>query len=178
MKFIILFNVLMWRVYDSPPHSSFWFLITIADEPHMEILQSIDSGLESNLQVMGLKRIHSNLNFYSSSGGRHTLSVGIHLPSNKEVMQTYSITDPVYSPFENTSDRLKRVLPEVRFAIMMKSSFYRIQAIDAIKNELVWSVKIYPLKTKGLRTESIPQVIKDLTRSFSQGQFKYSKIRK
>lgn len=57
-----------------------------------------------------------------------------------------------------------------------KESFIRIQAIDAIRHELIWSVNIYSNQKKGLATESIPRVVRDLTLSFEGVQFNIDKI--
>jgi hypothetical protein len=151
-------------------------MTTKVEEPHSSIINLLTTGLEDNLRAIGLKKDSLDpellfiIQWETHLISRHSSA------SNKEVMQTQSITNPVYSPFDNTADGLKNNSP-VAMIRYYEESFYRVQAIDAIKNELVWSVKIHPRKFKGLRTQSIPLVVQDLTRSFERVQFNNSKFK-
>jgi hypothetical protein len=151
--------------------NSFWFLIPKTDDSHLKILRSIDSGLERNLQAMGIKKdsLRPDLLFMLQW---ETHLIGRHSPSTNEVMQAHSITSPLYP-----SDQLESNSFRGKGFYYDEESFYRVLAIDAINKELVWSAKIYPHKTSGLKIRSMPQVIQDLTWSFAQVRFNNSKIR-
>ena len=158
------------------PYVSFTIMTAKVEAPHNSIINLLTTGLEDNLKAIGLRKdsFDSELLFIirweTHLISRHSS------PSNKEVKQTHSITNPVYSSYDNTSDGLKNNSPKDKIRYC-EDSFYRVQAIDATKNELVWSVKIHPRKFRGLRQQSIPQVVRDLTRSFEQVQFNNSKFK-
>lgn len=97
-----------------------------------------------------------------------------HRQRNQVSLQYY---ESLLLAFENTSDRLKgNSSSPQRIRYYDKELFIRMQAIDATRNELIWSVKIYPNKKKGLTSESIPRVVRDLVRSFERVQFNIDKI--
>lgn len=160
------------------PYSSFsMMIIPDSGKQHLSLLQSIGSGFSSHLKTMGLKNDSLQpelifiLRWEEHLVGRFSSRTG------NETRSAYSITNPFYSPFENTSDRLKEnsSSPQ-RIRYYDKELFIRMQAIDATRNELIWSVKIYPNEKKGLAAESIPRVVHDLTRSFERVQFNIDKI--
>ncbi len=161
------------------PYVSFQFLDFDAKNYDKKTLQSIYAGFTRKLEILGLRYDSLNPQLLFLIRWEEHLIGRTSSDNNKEVLSTYHITNPVYSPFENTSDRLKGNSSSLhRIRYYDKELFIRIQAIDATRNELVWSVKIYPHKTKGLHAESIPQIIQGLAESFSQVQFNYSKIKK
>lgn len=153
---------------------SFTIMTSTVGEPHESIIKLLTTGLEDNLQSIGLKKelLDPELIFIirweTHLVGRPSST------SNKEAMQMHSIINPAYSSLDDTADSLKNnfQLGKIRYD---EESFYRIQAIDAIRNELVWSVKIHPRKLKHLRMPSIPYVVRDLTRSFASVQVNKSK---
>ena len=160
------------------PYTTFTQIVAEADDPPNLILDSISTVLERGFQTLGLKKDSLSpelifiMRWETHFIGRHSSAT-----NNKEVMHTYSSTNSVYSPIENTSDKLKNSSSDNKARYYDENSFYRIQAIDAIKNELVWSVKIYSRKANGLRAESIPLLARDLTRSFAQVQVNNSKLK-
>jgi hypothetical protein len=160
------------------PYSSFSMMIVPdSGKQHVSLLQSIGSGFSSHLKTIGLKNdsLQAELIFIVR-WEEHLMGRFSSRPSN-EISSTYSITNPFYSPFENTSDGLKgNSSPPHRIRYYDKELFIRMQAIDATRNELIWSVKIYPNEKKGLAAESIPRVVHDLTRSFERVQFNIDKI--
>lgn len=157
------------------PYTSFTVMPMKIEEPHNSIVNLLSTGLEDNFHAIGLKKDSLDPELLLIIRWEKHL-IGLHSSaSDTEVSQTYRNTNPVYSPFENTSDKLKNRSSDNNVRYYDEESFYRIQAIDAIKNELVWSIKIYPSKPKGLRAESVPLVVRDLTRSFARVQFNNSK---
>ncbi len=162
------------------PYASFSvMIIPDSGKQHLNLLQSIGSGFSSNLKTMGLKNDSLQpelifiLRWEEHLVGRFSSHTG------NETSSAYSITNPFYSPFENTSDRLKMNSSSPhRIRYYDKELFIRMQAIDAIRNELIWSVKIYPNQKKGLASERIPRVVRDLTHSFERVQFYIDKISK
>lgn len=160
------------------PYSSFSMMITPdSGKQHLSILQSIGSGFSSHLKTIGLKNDSLKpelifiLRWEEHLVGRFSSHTG------NEASSTYRVTNPFYSPFENTSDGLKgNSSSSLKIRYYDKELFIRIQAIDATRNELIWSVKIYPNKKKGLASESIPRVVRDLIRSFERVQFNIDKI--
>lgn len=160
------------------PYSSFsMVIIPDSGKQHLSLLHSIGKGFSSQLTTMGLKNDSLQpelifiLRWEEHLVGRFSSRTG------NETRSAYSITNPFYSPFENTSDRLKgNSSSPQRIRYYDKELFIRMQAIDATRNELIWSVKIYPNKKKGLTSESIPRVVRDLVRSFERVQFNIDKI--
>lgn len=159
------------------PYSSFSIMITPDSvKQHFSLLQSIGSGLSSNLKTMGLKNDSLQPELIFLLRWEEHLVGRFSSRTSNETSSTYSVTNPFYSPFENTSDRLKGSSSSPhKIRYYDKELFIRMQAIDATRNELIWSVKIYPHKKNGLPPESIPKVVQDLTDSFLKVQFNYSK---
>ena len=160
------------------PYSSFSMMITPdSGKQHFSLLQSIGSGFSSNLKTMGLKNDSLQPELIFILRWEEHLVGKFSSRTSNETSSTYSITNPFYSPFENTSDRLKdNSSTPRRIRYYDKELFIRIQAIDATRNELIWSVKIYPNQKKGLASKSIPRIVRDLTRSFERVQFNSDKI--
>lgn len=158
------------------PYVSFQFLDFDAKNYDNKTLQSIYTGFTRKLEILGLKSDSLNPQLLFLIRWEEHLSGRASSDNNNEVMSTYHITNPVYSPFENTSDRLKDSSSSPhKIRHSDKELFIRIQAIDATRNELIWSVKIYPHKKNGLPPESITKVVQDLADSFSKVQFNHSK---
>lgn len=84
--------------------------------------------------------------------------------SKRGVPKTYSITNPVYSAFENTSDQLKGN-PSSDGSRNETEFFFRVHAIDAVKNELIWSVKVYPRSRDGITGKGMTRLMEDLMHS-------------
>ncbi len=160
------------------PYSSFSMMITPdSGKQHFSLLQSIGSGFSSNLKTMGLKNDSLQPELIFILRWEEHLVGRFSSRSSNETSSTYSITNPFYSPFENTSDRLKdNSSSPHRIRYYDKEFFIRTQAIDATRNELIWSVKIYPHKKDGLSPESIPKVVRELADSFERVQFNIDKI--
>ena len=157
------------------PYVSFLFLDFDTKNYDNKTLQSIYTGFTHKLEILGLKSDSLNPQLLFLIRWEEHLSGRASSDNNKEVMSTYHITNPVYSPFENTSDKLKGNSSPYKIRYYDKELFIRMQAIDATRNELIWSVKIYPHRKNGLPPESIPKVVQDLADSFSKVQFNYSK---
>lgn len=158
------------------PYVSFQFTNFDAKNYDSKTLQSIYTGFTRKLEILGLKPDSLNPQLLFLIRWEEHLIGRTSSDNNKEVMSTYHITNPVYSPFENTSDRLKGSSPSPhKIRYYDKELFIRIQSIDATRNELIWSVKIYPHRKNRLPPESIPKVVRDLADSFSKVQFNYSK---
>lgn len=159
------------------PYVSFQFLEPDAKSYDSKTLQSIYTGFTRKLEISGLKSDSLNPQLLFLIRWEEHLIGRTSSDSNKEVRSTYHITNPFYSPFENTSDGLKgNSSPPHKIRYYDKELFIRMQAIDATRNELIWSVKIYPNEKKGLAAESIPRVVHDLIRSFERVQFDIDKI--
>lgn len=159
------------------PYESFQFLEPDAKSYDSITLQSIYTGFTHKLEILGLKSDSLNPQLLFLIRWEEHLVGRTSSNSNKEVRSTYYITNPVYSPFENTSDKLKSNASSPQNTCYYdKELFIRMQAIDATRNELIWSVTIYPHKTNGLSPESIPRVVQDLMDSFSNVQFSSSKF--
>lgn len=159
------------------PYVSFQFLEPDAKSYDSKTLQSIYTGFTRKLEILGLKSDSLNPQLLFLIRWEEHLVGRTSSNSIKEVRSTYHITNPVYSPFENTSDRLKgNTSSPRRIRYYDKELFIRVQAIDATRNELIWSVKIYPHKKNGLPPESIPKVVRDLADSFERVQFNIDKI--
>lgn len=137
-------------------YTTFSMIVTEADDPQNLTLDSISKGLELGLQTLGLKKDALKPELLFIIRWETHLTGHYSSAANKTMLQAYSSTGSKFRHHD-------------------KESFYRIQAIDAMKSELVWSMKIYPHKTKGLRPESIPQIIRELIRSFSQVQMNHPK---
>ncbi|MBX2900673.1 MAG: hypothetical protein KF775_13550 [Cyclobacteriaceae bacterium] len=158
------------------PYNSFWVSIKGDEKTQLETSKAIGSSLERNLLMMGLKKdsLSPQLIFIVQWEARHIAKQST--ASNNEVMQSYSITNPVYSPFENTSNQLKSTTASRHIIRYYDSElFYRIRAIDALKNEVVWSANIYPHKSEVLSDESIATILPELLTSFAETQFKSAK---
>lgn len=156
-----------------------YFIMEADTGPELDkTLNLIIDGLENCFENIGLRKDSLNPELLLLAR-RESHQVGrFSSASTKAVMQTYSITNPVYSPFENTSDQLQSNSCEGNIRYYDKELFYRIQAVDAVKNELVWSVKIYPHKPNGIALESMEGLIQSLMRSFTEGQLNNSKTKK
>lgn len=160
------------------PYSSFT-VMTIPDsgKQHISLLQSIGSGFSGNLKTMGMKNDSLQPELIFIIRWEEHLVGRFSSRTSNETSSTYGITNPFYSPFENTSDRLKgNSSPPHRVRYYDKELFIRVQAIDATRNELIWSVKVFPNQRRGLPQERIPAVVRDVTRSFSAIQFHTDKI--
>lgn len=159
------------------PYSSFSMMITPdPGKQHFSLLQAIGSGFSSNLKTMGLKNDSLQPELIFILRWEEHLVGRFSSRTSNETSSTYSITNPFYSPFENTSDKLKGNSSPYKIRYYDKELFIRMQAIDATRNELIWSVKIYPHKKDGLPPESIPKVVQDLADSFERVQFNIDKI--
>lgn len=157
-------------------YNSFWISIKSDEKIQLETAKAIGSGLEHNLQMMGLKKdsLRPQLIFIVQWEARYIAKQST--ASNNEVMQSYSITNPVYSPFENTSDRLKSNSASKHIIRYYDSElFYGVRAMDALKNEVVWSANIYPHKSVVLSDQSIATILPELLKSFAEVQFKSAK---
>lgn len=158
------------------PYVSFQFLEPDAKSYDSKTLQSIYTGFTRKLEILGLKSDSLNPQLLFLIRWEEHLVGRTSSNSNKEVRSTYYITNPIYSPFENTSDKLKGNSSPHKIRYYDKELFIRMQAIDATRNELIWSVKIYPHKKDGLPPESIPKVVRELADSFERVQFNIDKI--
>lgn len=156
------------------PCTTFSIIVTEADDSQNLILDSISKGLELGLQTLGLKKDSLKPDLLFIIRWETHLIGHSSAASNKAVREVHSVANQVNSPFKNTSAPLRRNSSGSKIRRHNRESFYRIQAIDALKSELAWSVKIHPRKTKGLRPESVPQMIQELIRSFSQVQLNHS----
>jgi hypothetical protein len=160
------------------PYSSFSMMIVPdSGKQHLGLLKSIGNGFANNLKTFGLKNDSLQPELIFILRWEEHLVGRFSSRTSNETSSTYSITNPIYSPFENTSDRLKgsSSAPH-RIRYYDKELFIRVQAIDATRNELIWSVKIYPHKKNGLPPESIPKVVRELADSFERVQFNIDKI--
>lgn len=127
-------------------------------------LNSITRGVEKSFLRIGLRKdsLEPELLVIARA---ETHQVGqIPSASNKESMHTHRV--------ENTFEQLKRNSEDGNVSNYDKESFYRVQAIDAGKKELVWSVKIYPDKNNGIGRKSMH----DLMQSFKKVQSKNDKM--
>jgi hypothetical protein len=160
------------------PYSSFSMMI-VPDpgKQHLGLLQSIGNGFSNNLRTLGLKNDSLQPGLIFILRWEEHLVGRVSSRTSNETSATQSITNSFSWPFENTSDRLKgnSSSPQsIRY--YDKELFIRMQAIDATRNELIWSVKIYPHKKDGLPPESIPKVVRELADSFERVQFNIDKI--
>ncbi len=155
------------------PYNSFWISIKGDEKTQLETATAIGSGLERNLLMLGLKKdsLRPQLIFIVQWEARHIAKQST--ASNNDVMQSYSITNPVYSPFENTSNQLKSTTASRHIIRYYDSElFYGIRATDALKNEVVWSANIYPHKSEILSDDRIATILPELLKSFAETQFK------
>ena len=153
------------------PYATYMVVSSATESAKQKVVQSIISGFAIKLETIAFTVDSINPQLLFLIRWEEHLVGRVSSNTNNEVMPTYSITNPVYSPFENTSDRLtSNASAPQRIRYYDKESFIRIQAIDAIRNELIWSIKIYPHKKNELRLEHVPQLVNDIAHSFSQVQ--------
>lgn len=135
------------------------------DSLHRATMRELNKHLEMKLSEFGLKEdaAHPDLLFITRWETHPEI---VHsVKKDESVTPTYSITNPVYSPFHNTSDRLAR--PSSTSACnVQQESFFRLQAIDASQQEIVWSLKIYPKKSDINYASAARKVMQRLDYSF------------
>lgn len=146
------------------PYSSYSFIVSDEENKKLDILQSIKTGLSNNLMAIGLKDDSHNPELIFIMRWEEHLIGRVSSSNSKEPTKRLSESD--------SSGR--HILSNASY--FKKEAFIRIQAIDATRNELIWSVKIYSHQKKGLASESIPKVVRDLTLSFQRVQFNIDKI--
>lgn len=148
-----------------PDHTRYFIMEPSTGTNDDKTLLAITSRLEKNFTEMGMKKDSLDPELFVLVRGE------THPVSQHSVRQTYSITNPVYSPFENTSDRLKSTPAPESIGSYETEFFFRVQAIDAVKNELVWSVKIYPHNRKGITEKNMTRLLEDLVNSFTAAMY-------
>lgn len=154
-------------------YSTYQFILTDSKDQKQEILQALTEDFFNKLKAMGFIADSINPQLLFLIRWEEHLVGRVSSNTNNEVMPTYSITNPAYSPVENTSDKLtSHASAPQRIRYYDKESFIRIQAIDAIRNELIWSVKVYSHKRNELPPDQVPRITDDLVRSFSRAQFR------
>lgn len=138
-------------------YSTYKFITTNTENPKLGILQSISTDFSRRLASIGL----------TSDSLRPQLLFLIRW--EEHLIRADSSDSKKGSPLFQK----KPGNPSLHYE---KETFIRMQAIDATRNELIWSVKVYPHKKSGLSPESIPKVVQDLMDSFEMVQFNTDKI--
>lgn len=136
------------------------------DSLHRASMNEMNKQLNIKLSDLGLNEdsLHPELLFITRW---ETHAQIVHTVKKDEaIIPTSSIKNSVYSPFVNTSDRLDRPLASMNGCEYQLESFFRFQAIDAKRQEVVWSVKIYPRKSNVNYVREAREVIQRLDYSY------------
>jgi hypothetical protein len=128
-------------------YSTFQFINTNTETPKQGILRFISTDFPRRLELMGLT---------SDSLRPHLLFL---IRWEEHLIRADSSDSKKESPLFQKAGN-----PSLHYE---KETFIRMQAIDAIHNELIWSVKIYSEKKNGLQLKHVSKVVDGLIRSFS-----------